>query len=257
MSTILYGSIAYGPVHSRRLGLSLGVNLLPVNQKVCSFECIYCECGFTKLVEGAHVPTRQEVKKALETKLTEMADTGLKLDVFTFAGNGEPTLHPDFKGVMEDTIEIRNRFCPNAKISVLSNATMIDNPSVVEALKMVDNNILKLDSGIDATARLIDGPKQPKFSVERQIELLKRFEGDFIMQTIFLRGNINGQVVDNTTPEEVAAWTEAVRQTHPKEVMVYQVDRDTPVPNLEKLTNEELDRIAEGVRKLGIKVMVA
>ena len=107
MSTILYGSIAYGPVHSRRLGLSLGVNLLPVNQKVCSFECIYCECGFTKLVEGAHVPTRQEVKKALETKLTEMADTGLKLDVFTFAGNGEPTLHPDFKGVIEDTIEIR------------------------------------------------------------------------------------------------------------------------------------------------------
>lgn len=257
MSTILYGSIAYGPVHSRRLGLSLGVNLLPVNQKVCSFECIYCECGFTKLVEGAHVPTRQEVKKALETKLTEMADTGLKLDVFTFAGNGEPTLHPDFKGVIEDTIEIRNQFCPNAKISVLSNATMIDNPSVVEALKMVDNNILKLDSGIDATARLIDGPKHPKFSVERQIELLKRFEGDFIMQTIFLRGNINGQVVDNTTPEEVAAWTEAVRQTHPKEVMVYQVDRDTPVPNLEKLTNEELDRIAEGVRKLGIKVMVA
>lgn len=257
MSTILYPSIAYGPVHSRRLGISLGVNLMPVNQKVCSFECIYCECGFTKKVQGAHIPTREEVRDALRSKLLEMRQAGEGLDVFTFAGNGEPTMHPQFKEVIEDTIAIRNELYPSAKISVLSNATMLHKQSVVEALKMVDNNILKLDSGIDATAKLMDGPRQPEYSIARLIEQLKQFNGDFTMQTIFLRGEVDGQKVDNTTPEEIAAWVDAVRKTNPKKVMVYQVDRESPVKNLEKLTNEELDKIAEHIRVYGFDVMVA
>lgn len=255
--SILFDQIAYGPVNSRRLGVSLGVNLLPTNQKMCSFECIYCECGFTKRVEGAKLPTRQQVKEALEAKLAEMKAQGMNLDVFTFAGNGEPTLHPDFAGIIDDTIEIRNRMYPNAKISVLSNATMIGREEVFNALMKVDNNILKLDAGRTATARLIDLPNAPSYSVEKQVELLKRFDGNFILQTIFLRGMYEGQVVDNTTPEEIAAWTEVVRQIRPKQVMVYQVDRETPVPGLEKLTNDELSRLAQPVRDLGIPVLVA
>lgn len=257
MSTILFDQIAYGPIKSRRLGMSLGVNLLPTNQKLCSFECIYCECGFTKKIVGSKMPTREQVKMALEAKLKEMQAQGLKLDVFTFAGNGEPTMHPEFPGVIDDTIALRNQYFPEAKISVLSNATMIGREEVFNALLKVDNNILKLDSGIDATAKLIDQPNSPTYSVEKQIELLKRFNGNFILQTIFLRGEYNGQVVDNTTPEEIAAWTEAVRQIRPKQVMVYQVDRETPVPGLEKLTNEELSRLAQPVRDLGISVLVA
>lgn len=257
MSTILFDKIAYGPIRSRRLGISLGVNLLPANQKLCSFECIYCECGFTQRVQGAKIPTRAEVKLALEQKLQEMKAEGLELDVFTFAGNGEPTMHPEFAGIIDDTIEARDRFFPNAKISVLSNATMIGRDEVFDALKKVDNNILKLDAGLTDTARLIDQPNNPTYSVEEQIELLKKFNGNFILQTIFLRGEYKGQVVDNTTPKEVEAWVEAVRQIRPKQVMVYQVDRETPVPGLEKLTNDELSRLAQPVRDLGIPVLVA
>lgn len=257
MSTILFDKIAYGPIRSRRLGISLGVNLLPANQKLCSFECIYCECGFTQRVQGARIPTRAEVKLALEQKLQEMKAEGMELDVFTFAGNGEPTMHPEFAGIIDDTIEARDRFFPNAKISVLSNATMIGRDEVFDALMKVDNNILKLDAGLTDTARLIDQPNNPTYSVEEQIELLKKFNGNFILQTIFLRGEYKGQVVDNTTPEEVEAWVEAVRQIRPKQVMVYQVDRETPVPGLEKLTNDELSRLAQPVRDLGIPVLVA
>ncbi|MBO4332391.1 MAG: radical SAM protein [Paludibacteraceae bacterium] len=255
--SILFDQIAYGPVHSRRLGVSLGVNLLPTSQKLCSFECIYCECGFTKRVDGAKLPTRQQVNEALLAKLDAMKSDGVNLDVLTFAGNGEPTLHPDFAGIIDDTIVARDRLFPNAKISVLSNATMIGHDDVFNALLKVDNNILKLDSGLTQTAKLIDLPNSPAYSVEKQVELMKRFDGNLIIQTIFLRGVYNGQVVDNTTPEEVAAWTEAVRQIRPKQVMVYQVDRETPVPGLEKLTNDELFRLSQAVRDLGIPVQVA
>ncbi len=257
MATFLWDSIAYGPVHSRRLGLSLGVNLLPVQQKVCSFQCIYCECGYTQPVPESHFPTREEVRQALHDKLQQLQQQGLQLDVFTFAGNGEPTLHPQFPEIIEDTILLRNQFFPSAKISVLSNATQIGKDNVFKALQKVDNNILKLDSGIDATARLMDAPASPSYSVAHQIELMQRFNGNFIMQTIFLRGSVKGVKVDNTTPAEVDAWTEAVRLAHPKEVMVYQVDRDTPVPSLEKISNDELFALSAKVRQLGIKVQVA
>lgn len=257
MATILFDSIIYGPIKSRRLGMSLGINLLPTNQKLCSFECIYCECGFTKLVKGAHMPKREDVRKELEEKLQQMKAQGLNLDVMTFAGNGEPTLHPDFAGVIEDTISLRDQYYPAAKVSVLSNATMIGKESVFNALLKVDNNILKIDAGVEETAKLLDQPCSPSYSVEKQVELLKKFKGNFTLQTIFLRGVVNGKVVDNTTPEEIAAWVEVVKQIRPKDVMVYQVDRETPVPGLEKLSNEELSRLAEPVRQLGINVIVS
>ena len=257
MSTILFPSGPYGPIHSRRLGISLGVNLLPSSQKMCSFECIYCECGFTKIVSGATIPSKQEVLTQLEEKLKQMSSEHANLDVFTFAGNGEPTMHPDFAEIIDETIKLRDKYYPSAKISVLSNATMLHKKNVVDALKRVDNNILKLDSAFESTAKLIDGPKQPNYSIARLKEQLKQFDGDFIMQTIFLRGSVDGKLVDNTTEEEVSAWLNILEELKPKSVMIYPIDRETPVQTLEKVAHDELLAIADRVKKLGIYVSVA
>jgi len=181
----------------------------------------------------------------------------IKPDVITFAGNGEPTLHPKFAEIIDDTIELRNKYVPNAKISVLSNGMHIGKKSVFKALKKVDNNILKLDSAILDTVKLIDCPASPSYSIEKQIELFQKFEGNFIMQTMFLRGTHNGKTVDNTTEEEVSAWLEAVKATYPKEVMIYTIDRETPEKNLEKVPVDELREIGKRVEELGIKVIIS
>ncbi|MBR4839778.1 MAG: radical SAM protein [Paludibacteraceae bacterium] len=257
MSTVLYDSVIFGPVKSRRLGVSLGVNLLPVNVKLCSFDCIYCECGLAQKGVTGKQPTRDEVRGALEDRLMRMHQNGDPLDVITFAGNGEPTLHHEFKQIIEDTIRLRNEYFPNVKISVLSNATMLHRQDVVEALKMVDNNILKLDSGIEETAHLIDSPHQPHYSVASTVEGMKQFHGDFIMQTMFLRGTVGDRVVDNTTDEEVSAWIEVVKQAAPKKVMIYSIDRETPIQTLEKVAKEEMQLIADRLRSLGFSVDVA
>ena len=254
--TALFSDIIFGPIKSRRLGLSLGVNLLPLDSKLCSFDCIYCECGWA---EGGHAPRfnpRERVRELLGEKLREMTSAGTPPDVITFAGNGEPTMHPHFEEIIDDTIALRDEICPTAKISVLSNATMIGRESVRRALLRVDNNILKLDSAFDQTVRLIDNP-QGNYSVARTVELMKLFEGKMIVQTMFLRGSYNGQVVDNTTEREVAAWLELIREIAPERVMVYTIDRDTPAPDLEKVSVEELRQIAERVQSLGIECSAA
>lgn len=254
--TALFSDIIFGPIKSRRLGLSLGVNLLPLDSKLCSFDCIYCECGWA---EGGHAPRfnpRERVRELLGEKLREMTSAGTPPDVITFAGNGEPTMHPQFEEIIDDTIALRDEICPTAKISVLSNATMIGRESVRRALLRVDNNILKLDSAFDQTVRLIDNP-QGNYSVARTVELMKLFEGKMIVQTMFLCGSYNGQVVDNTTEREVAAWLELIREIAPERVMVYTIDRDTPAPDLEKVSVEELRQIAERVEALGIECSVA
>lgn len=250
-----FENITYGPVRSRRLGLSLGINLMPKENKVCTFECIYCECGFTKKGVVGHVPSRSEVKVELEKTLSSLSEQGMQLDVITFAGNGEPTLHPDFEGVIDDTIELRDKYHSSAKISVLSNATMLHKDSVCRALNRVDNNILKLDSAFDATVKLIDAPTQKDYSVSVVMENLRKFNGDFILQTMFLRGSIDSQPVDNTTSEEVTAWSDMVRSLRPKQVMIYSIDRETPVKTLEKVSKEQLDKIAEPLRKEGFDIL--
>lgn len=258
MSTILFHEIVFGPIHSRRLGSSLGMNLLPYDGKLCSFDCIYCECGYNENFRTkTKLPTRENVKAALEDKLLQLQNENTPIDVITFAGNGEPTLHPQFAEIIDDTIELRDKYYPDAKISVLSNAMHAGKEKVFNALKKVDNNILKLDSAIIDTVRLIDRPNSPEYSIEKQIALFKRFDGDFIMQTMFVRGSHNGKIVDNTTEEEVSAWLEAVRDTNPREVMIYAIDRETPEKNLEKVSVEDLKRIGERVKDLGIKVNVA
>jgi len=203
------------------------------------------------------LPDRENVKAALEDKLIRLQHEGTSIDVITFAGNGEPTMHPRFAGIIDDTIALRDNYFPNARISVLSNAMHLGKAEVFEALKKVDNNILKLDSAILDTVKLIDRPNAPSYSIEKQIELFKRFEGNFIMQTMFVTGSHNGKTVDNTTEEEISAWLEAVKATRPREVMIYTIDRETPEKNLEKVSVEKLREIGKRVEELGIKVNIA
>ena len=254
---ILFDQLIFGPIHSRRLGLSLGVNLLPIDAKICSFDCIYCECGFNTTMQDSPIPSREQVYQTLEAKLKEMMAEGQIPDVITFAGNGEPTLHKDFEGIIDDTIALRNKFCPTAKVSVLSNSTHIHKPHVFSALNKVDNNILKFDSAIERTMQLMDRPTGKHINVAWFIEHLKKFEGRLIIQTMFLRGEINGERLDNTTDEEVEAWLNALEEIRPQQVMIYSLDREAPTQNLEKVTVEELNLIAEKIRERGFEVSVA
>ena len=255
--TSLYDNIIFGPIRSRRLGLSLGVNLLPIESKLCSFDCIYCECGWNDEHPGKRrFNAREDVRAMLEETLQKMVADGTPPDVITFAGNGEPTMHPDFEKIIEDTIALRDKHCPAAKVSVLSNATQIHREDVRRALLRVDNNILKLDSAFDETVQLVNKP-QGAYTVARTVELLKAFDGNLILQTMFLRGEYLGKRVDNTTEEEVSAWLKLVEEIKPKQVMVYSLDRDTPCQTLEKVEKEELREIAARVEALGITCSVA
>ena len=258
MSTILFNEIVYGPVHSRRMGISLGINLLPHDGKLCSFDCIYCECGFNKdFRTQTKLPDRENVYAALENRLQSLLEEGIKPDVITFAGNGEPTMHPQFDKIIGDTLFLRDRYASTAKISVLSNGMHVGKTSVFEALQRVDNPILKLDSAFDETVRLIDRPNLPDYSVARQVELYKRFHGNFILQTMFLRGMLEGNRIDNSTEKEISGWLELVRALYPRQVMIYTIDRETPARELEKVPLEELRKIAERVGELGIPTLVA
>ncbi len=258
MVTILFHSTIFGPIHSRRLGTSLGVNLSPTDGKICSFDCVYCEAGYNSQGAGTSgFPAREDVKRQLEATLAEMNAKGERLDVITFSGNGEPTLHPDFAGVIDDTLALRDKYFPMVKVSVLCNSTRLHKPEVVAALRRVDNNILKLDSAVTATMRAIDQPGSPDFTVERLLPQLEAMGEDCIIQTMMLRGRHNGVEIDNTTPEEVDALTEAYKRIKPREVMLYSIDRETPESNLQKVEREELERIAEVWRKDGIKVQVS
>lgn len=254
MSTVIYPSPIYGPVHSRRLGISLGINLLPADGKSCTFDCIYCECGYNR----DHRPTlpppsREEVAEKLEQKLQEMQAEGLKPDVLTFAGNGEPTSNPHFPEIIDDTIRLRDQYCPQAKISVLSNSTLAHRPKIHAALMKVDNNILKLDTVDALYINKVDVPQQPSYDVRKVVETLKSFAGHVIVQTIFMRGTTDaGEDVDNTGDAFVAPWLDAVKEIAPQSVMIYTIDRETPDVHLQKATPEQLDGIRDRVIALGI-----
>ena len=250
---MLFSQIAYGPIHSRRLGTSLGMELMPLEHKLCTFNCVYCECGWNTPVNHPKLPTREEVKAALEARLKE----GLDLDVITFSGNGEPTLHPDFLGIIEDTCALRDQYCPKAKVSVLSNSTQLGRVDVVQALRLCDNRILKLDAATDEMMRRIDLPVNERLTVAQLIEWLRAFDGDFTLQTCLLRGEHAGQRIDNTTPEELEAWYKAVDTLHPKQIMIYVIDRKTPEENLTKIPRAEMEAIAAPLRAKGYDVIVS
>ena len=257
MSTIIYPSPIFGPVRSRRLGISLGINLMPDDGKVCTFDCIYCECGFNADRRPHHPrPTREMVRTALEERLRQMKNEGQMPDVLTFAGNGEPTAHPDFAGIIDDTIALRDALCPAAKVSVLSNATMATRPAVHNALMLVDNNIQKLDTVCPDYIARVDRPTG-RYDVEQVIAALEAFKGHVIVQTLFMQGAWQGHSVDNTTEAYVAPWLEALRRIQPQGVMVYTIDRATPAAGLLKATPQRLDEIAAQVRALGLHVETA
>lgn len=252
MSTVIYPSPIFGPIHSRRLGVSLGINLLPADGKSCTFDCIYCECGFNRDHRPTKkLPTREEVATALEAKLKDMKQNGPTPDVLTFAGNGEPTSHPHFPEIMDDTLRLRDKYFPNAKVSVLSNSTFIHRPAVHNALMRIDNNILKLDTIDPVYINKVDRPVG-NYDVKNIIEGLKSFHGHVIIQTMFMKGKIDGEDVDNTGDEYVLPWLEAVKEIAPKEVMIYTIDRETPDHDLQKASHEELDRIRDKVIETGI-----
>lgn len=258
MQRVLFHSTIFGPIHSRRLGSSLGINLSPNDGKICSFDCVYCEAGYNAQGRGTTgFPQREEVARRLEEKLASMRADGTPLDVITFSGNGEPTLHPQFPGIIDDTIALRDKYFPNVKVSVLSNSTCINRPEVVAALARIDNSILKLDSAITSTMRLIDQPTSPTFTVERLLPLLAAIGDHCIIQTMMLRGTHNGRHIDNTTPAETSALLDAYLRIKPREVMLYSIDRATPESALEKVPREELEQIADIWRKSGITVQVS
>jgi len=259
MATFLFDEIIFGPVRSRRLGVSLGINLLPTKKKFCNFNCIYCEGGWTEDFEKTKesLPRRADVFKALDKKLSEMKVSNKPPDVITYAGNGEPTLHPEFTGIIDDSIILRDKYFPKAKIAVLSNATTIKNEAIKEALLKVDKNILKLDSAFDSTVKIHNQPKGTPDTAEL-IDTLASFNGKVIIQTLFLRGTFNGKAVDNTTPSEMSAWLEALVKIKPSEVMIYTISRDTPEGGqLIKVPGRELREIAARVEKLGIRTQVS
>ena len=254
---MLFNEIIYGPIHSRRLGTSLGVELMPLDHKLCTFNCVYCECGWNEAVSHPKLPTRAEVKAALEKKLSVISSQQSALDVITFSGNGEPTLHPDFLGIIRDTCALRDRYCPKAKVSVLSNSTQLGRADVVEALRLCDNRILKLDAATDEMMRRIDLPVNENLTVETIMGWLQQFDGDFTLQTCFLRGEHAGTIIDNTTPEQLDAWYRAVDILHPKQIMIYVIDRKTPEERLQKISREEMERIAAPLREKGYDVIVS
>ena len=249
MSTIIYPSPIFGPVHSRRLGISLGINLMPADGKICTFDCIYCECGFNKDFRPTLPrPTHEQVSKALEAQLIQMVEQKQLPDVLTFAGNGEPTAHPHFAEIIGDTIQLRNKYCPSAKVSVLSNATMIHKKDVFDALLLVDNNIQKLDTVDPTFIQQVDRPVSSQYHVEEVIKHLKAFNGHVIIQTMFLKGDN----IDNTSDKYVLPWLKAVEDIKPQQVMIYTIDRETPDKHLQKATPAELDVIRDRVIALGI-----
>jgi len=258
MATFLFEDIVFGPVKSRRLGVSLGINLLPGDRKWCSFNCIYCECGWSGKgpYDSDGFPSRPVVAAALKQRLIAMTAKKERPDTITFAGNGEPTLHPSFPGIISDTVALRDLIVPEARIAVLSNGTMLDDPSVFNALKLVDQNILKIDSAREETVRLLNQPGKG-FSYSRLVENIMRLGGKFVLQTLFVRGTYNGKLVDNASEGEINDWLELVDRLGPQLVMVYTIARDTPVTGLGKVPAEELYSIAARVEKLGIKVQVS
>jgi wyosine [tRNA(Phe)-imidazoG37] synthetase (radical SAM superfamily) len=257
MGTFLFDSIVFGPVTSRRLGNSLGINLLPVNKKICNFNCIYCECGLTLPgTRSSGMPARAAVRHELEKWLKDNHRPGTPIDSITFAGNGEPTLHPEFAGIISDTVELRNRYDQHVKIAVLSNATRISDEKVFASLMKADLNILKLDSGFEETITRINCPIT-KFRLEETVAWLKKFKGNLIIQTLFFRGMINNQPIDNTTPAEIEKWIAIMDQIKPESIMIYTIARDTPNIGLIKASYKELQVIASKAEKRGFRVQIS
>ena len=244
--------VVFGPIYSRRLGSSLGINLLPEKGKICTFDCIYCECGWNKDGRGDTIlPTAEKVHKALEIKLQQCHIAGVAIDSITFSGDGEPTLNPEFPQIIDDTIRLRDQYYPNSKITVLSNATRVHIPEVFHALRRVDNPTMKIDAPTNELIEKINHPA-PGYDIHRVVEALKQFKGDFIMQTMFLRS----KDFDSSSLEVLNGWMDIVRLLRPREIMVYTIDRPTPEEGLQKFTVEEMRALVQPLIDDGFVIQI-
>jgi wyosine [tRNA(Phe)-imidazoG37] synthetase (radical SAM superfamily) len=258
MSTFLFNEIVFGPVRSRRLGVSLGINLLPVDKKYCNFDCIYCECGWSGLskVKSSDLPSREATFNALQERLKGMSLSGKIPDVITFAGNGEPTMHPEFEDIMKDTVMLRDHYCPSARIAVLCNSTLIHKSSVANGLSMADQSILKLDTVFSDTYNILNKPAHG-IELKSIISNLAGMGGDIILQTMFIRGEYLGRKIDNTTPEEIDGLTGAYKKINPGLIMIYTFQRDTAAEGLEKISLKQLKEIGKKIEAEGLKVEIS
>ena len=244
--------VVFGPIHSRRLGSSLGINLLPEKGKICTFDCIYCECGWNKDGrDDTKLPTAEKVRNALENKLQQCKKEGVPIDSITFSGDGEPTINPEFPQIIDDTIRLRDLYYPNSKITVLSNATMVHKPEVFNALRKVDNPIMKIDAPTNELVAKINQPA-PGYDVQRVVEALKQFDGNFVLQTCMLRGN----GFDSSRPEVVDGLMDIVRVLKPREIMVYTIDRPTPEEGLQKFTVDEMRALVQPLMDEGFRIQI-
>ena len=243
----------FGPIFSRRLGSSLGINLLPREGKICSFDCIYCECGWNRDgLADKRIPSAEEVRSALEAKLSGLAERHTKIDSITFSGDGEPTLNPEFPRIIDDTLGLRDRYCPGTKVSVLSNATRVHIPEVLRALRKVDNPIMKIDAPTDELVQKINRPA-PGYSLQRVVEALRGFEGDFVLQTMFL----SCPYFDSSSPEVLDGWKRIVRKLRPRGIMVYTIDRPTPEQGLEKFSGERMRELVADLIEEGFDISIS
>ena len=249
---MLREEVVFGPIHSRRLGSSLGINLLPVNGKICNFDCIYCECGWNKDGrEDTRIPSAKEVRDALMQKLISLSEQKVVIDSITFSGDGEPTLNPEFAEIIDITLQLRDQFYPEARISVLSNATRVDKPEILEALKKVDNPIMKIDAPTNELIAKINRPTG-EYDIKRVVESLRGFDGNFILQTMFLKSDD----FDSSAPQVLNGWMNIVRALHPREIMVYTIDRPTPQEGLKKFTPEEMRQLVAPIIQEGFQVQI-
>lgn len=257
--TVLFHDTVFGPIHSRRLGISLGINLMPNDGKVCSYDCLYCEAGFNRQGSGTTgLPEALQVARQLEAKLKNMVKDGELPDVITFSGNGEPTMHPQFEDIVKSTVALRDKYAPHCNVAVLSNSTRLNERWVVRALGMVDENILKLDSAVRETLMRLNRPVNRRLTPSRLIEEIKQFRNVCIVQTMMLRGTNHGKIVDNTTEAEVEALINAYRQISPRRIQLYSIDRETPCETLQAVPRQELQQIAERIQNdTGIEVQVS
>lgn len=257
MSGFLFEQIVFGPIKSRRLGISLGVNLLPENEKHCTFNCLYCECGWTtpKDKRCHSFPPRQIIKAELDKRLKAISEKGSYIDAITYAGNGEPTIHPDFPGIMDDVVELRNTYFPDAKIVVLSNGTMTGNDTIRKALLKADVNQLKLDAGTEETFKKLNNPVI-KITLKEIVDNYKKFNGKFTVQTLFTKADFKDYTIDNTDPDEVKAWIEKLKILKPELVVIYPIAREAPLSEVKKISPEVLQQIGEKVEEAGLKVEI-
>lgn len=254
MGTFLFGDIVFGPVKSRRLGVSLGINLLPEDSKLCNYNCVYCECGWSLNENKSKVPGSNDVADSLESYLRDQ-ERSKKLDVITFAGNGEPSLHPEFSKIIDDTVLLRDKYAPNVKIAVLTNATRLSRKEVVESLKKIELPILKIDTVIQEDFEKANNPN----TEIKILDIVENIKANFtkpIIQTMFFKGEIDGFKFDNTRQDSLKLYFDALKEIDPDTVMIYSIARDTPMCGLSSVGMEELNKIGEAVENLGFKTIV-